>query len=221
MSPPRLPLLLALALAACSSPSSHTEQGSVEVIGVADGDTITVRSSDDKKPKPERVRLYGVDCPERKQPHGVDAKQFTSDFVLGKKVEIVEMGAGKDRYGRTVAKVWRGKIELGQELLANGLAWHSTRHDGSQLYAELQRDAKTNRRGLWADSDPQPPWEWRKRGKRSKSAPSIGPFHGNVRSKVLHSRTCRSYSCKNCTEIFATTTAAKRRGYRLHDCVVE
>jgi micrococcal nuclease len=233
-----LALLLTLGVAACSSPTPP-DPTRAKVISVADGDTITVLARGDKKP--ERVRLYGIDCPERAQAYGRRAKDFTSDMVFGRHVEIVRMGAEKDRYGRTVAKVWIDKDELGQELLANGLAWHATRHDNSPHYASLEREARKERHGLWSDPAPVPPWKWRgakrgakratKRGAKRASkrgtkpnpqaSPSTGPLHGNVKSRVLHSQTCPSYDCKNCTEVFATTDAAKQQGFRLHDCVKE
>jgi micrococcal nuclease len=88
-----------------------------KVIGVADGDTITVLS--DKRPL--KIRLYGIDCPEKRQPFGKRAKQFTSDLVFGKVVDIEPIAI--DRYGRTVAFVRVGNLSVNEELIKEGLAW--------------------------------------------------------------------------------------------------
>ncbi len=70
-----------------------------KVVGVSDGDTITVL----RDKKPQKIRLYGIDCPEKRQPFANKAKQFTSELVLGKSVEVEPVAT--DRYGRTVAFV--------------------------------------------------------------------------------------------------------------------
>lgn len=91
-----------------------------KVVAVADGDTFTLLT--DKK-KQVKVRLYGIDCPERKQDFGTKARQFTAELIYNKEVkaEILEI----DRYGRSIATVILsdGKV-LNKELLRAGLAWH-------------------------------------------------------------------------------------------------
>lgn len=108
--------------------------------------------------KAERIRLYGIDCPERRQPFGKRAKQFTSKLVYKKIVEVKPVG--KDRYGRTVAWVYIDGTCLNKELLRTGLAWHYKRYSHDKELAELE-EARASRIGLWSDPHPTPPWEWR------------------------------------------------------------
>jgi micrococcal nuclease len=130
-----------------------------KVVGVSDGDTITVLH--DKHPK--KIRLYGIDCPEKRQPFGKRAKQFTSDMVFGKVVEIEPVAT--DRYGRTVALVRVENITINEELIRKGLGWVYVRYCKSPLCVEwqgLQLAAQNEKRGLWGDSNHIPPWEFRR-----------------------------------------------------------
>jgi len=126
------------------------------VIGVADGDTITVLHNG----RGEKIRLYGIDCTEKRQAFGTKAKQFTSEQAFGKDVTIIEHG--KDKYGRTLGDVILpdGK-SLNEELVYNGLAWWYRKYSKSPRLAAFEMEARLAHRGLWADKDPVPPWEWR------------------------------------------------------------
>lgn len=130
-----------------------------KVIGVIDGDTIKVL----KGLEEIRIRIFGVDCPEKKQPFGSKAKEFTSDQVFGKDVEIhVRSG---DRYGRTVATV---KLTDGRDLAAlnleAGLGWWSKKYAPTELeYERLENGARKMKRGLWSQANPEEPWRFRKR----------------------------------------------------------
>ena len=145
--------------------SSITWAWEGKCVGVSDGDTIKVMHEG----KAERIRLYGIDCPERKQAYGQKAKKFTSDMVFRKTVEVLQVDT--DRYGRTVAWVYvggRGGRNLNHDLVGVGLAWHYVRYapDNPEL-KRIQADAQSNKRGLWRDSQPIPPWEYR-RGKSKR-----------------------------------------------------
>jgi len=217
-------LVAALVLGSCKQAPGNAGR-SARVVSVADGDTITVlvTSGDDKRT--EKIRLRGVDCPERAQPFGNKAKQLTSKLVSGKEVEIVPGKDGTDRYGRTIAEVRVDGRSLNEELLRAGLAWHYKQYDDSERYDALERAARAAKLGLWAEADPIPPWEWRKRARKGEEAPSSSPalpdapFHGNVKSKVLHAPSCPHYHCKNCKARFGTVKAATAAGYRPHSCV--
>ena len=131
------------------------------VVGVTDGDTIKVMH----KGKEEKIRLYGIDCPEKGQPYGTKAKQFTSEKVFGKTVVVYVRGF--DKYGRTIGDViLPGRRVLNQELVAAGLAWwykkYAPRDDTLRV---LEEQARTKKLGLWADPHPVPPWSWRKQKK--------------------------------------------------------
>jgi micrococcal nuclease len=135
-----------------------------KVVGVADGDTIVVLKVAGDTKTPIKVRLHGIDCPEKAQAFGQKAKQFTSQMVYGKKVRVEVKDT--DRYGRTVGEVFIGTDSLNRKLVQNGLAWWYRRyapHDGE--LGALEKDARSNRRGLWADAAPIPPWDFRRKGR--------------------------------------------------------
>jgi len=137
-----------------------------EVVGITEGDTITVLNS--KTLKAVKIRLYGIDTPERGQAFGKKAKQFTSDMVFGKVVEVHRMDT--DRYGRTVALVAVNKRLLNEELVKAGYAWVYDFYCSEPIcesWKNFQLRAKFDKRGLWADPDRIPPWEFRRK-KRSK-----------------------------------------------------
>ena len=197
-----------------------------KVVGVADGDTITVLQ--DKRPV--RIRLQGVDTPEKAQAFGQRAKKFTAALVAGKQVRVTPVD--QDRYGRLVAVVHQGAKCLNEALLLAGLAWHYKRYSKSKRYAALELEARGKKRGLWSQPDPTPPWRWRRQNKgrrhrgpwpRSKggaAAPgkaAAGPFHGNLKSKIFHAPGCRSYNCKNCRVVFARADQAEAEHYKGHE----
>ncbi len=126
------------------------------VVGVADGDTITVLHNG----KGERIRLHGIDCPEKRQAFGKRAKQLTSNLVFGKTVTVQPVD--RDRYGRTVGVVLLpdGR-SLNHELVRAGLAWMYRRYTNDQSLSDLEEEARVARRGLWDDPHAVPPWEWR------------------------------------------------------------
>jgi endonuclease YncB( thermonuclease family) len=113
-----------------------------------------------------RVRLYGIDCPEKGQPYGNRARQAVADAVHRKQVNIHPMG--QDRYGRTIAIVAApGREMLNSWLVKEGLAWvyerYCTKADVCDRLRELEQEARAAKKGLWQDREPVPPWGWRKR----------------------------------------------------------
>lgn len=128
------------------------------VVRIIDGDTIDVLHD----ARAERIRLHGIDCPEKGQPFGSAAKQYTSELSFNKNVTVNMLDV--DQYGRTIAEVTLPSgHSLNQELVKMGFAWWYRRHapQDTQL-AELEGDARKASRGLWADHNSIPPWEWRK-----------------------------------------------------------
>lgn len=136
-----------------------------KVVGVADGDTITVL---DAQHRQHKIRLAGIDAPEKKQPFGTRSKQNLSALVFGKTV-AVEWGK-RDRYQRIVGKVLVAGHDASLEQLRAGLAWWYRQYAKEQtpedraLYEAAEAEAGTARRGLWSDSKPIPPWDWRHKG---------------------------------------------------------
>ena len=141
--------------------TAHAEEFSVRVLGVADGDTITVLAG----VEPRRVRLAGIDAPEKGQPFGQRAKQAVSRLVFGRTVRVVVRG--QDRYGRTLGEVrLPGRASLNERLVEEGWAWHYFRYSKDQLLAEREAAARRSRRGLWVDPRAVPPWEFRMANRR-------------------------------------------------------
>jgi endonuclease YncB( thermonuclease family) len=163
VTPTKWVLALCLLLFPISIPAAETF--TARVVSVADGDTITILTADHRQVK---VRLYGIDCPERKQPWGNRARQATTDAVMGKEVNVHPIST--DRYGRTVALVAApGREMLNSWLVKEGLAWmypaYCKRADICDRLRELETAAGTAGKGLWADEEPVEPWVWRKEGK--------------------------------------------------------
>lgn len=133
-----------------------------EVVGVADGDTITVLDADKVQHK---IRLTGIDAPEKKQPFGNRSKQSLSDMVFDKTVTVET--DKRDRYGRELGKVLAGGEDVNLEQVRAGMAWHYKAYERTQsvidrqAYADAENEAKAAKRGLWVDAEPTPPWEWR------------------------------------------------------------
>ncbi len=132
------------------------------VCGVTDGDTISVLQDG----RTVKIRLYGIDCPEKHQAYGNRAHRFTSEFAFGKEVEVRPVD--RDRYGRLIAWVYVGPRCLNEELLRAGYAWHFRRYSRDRHLADIEMQARTARIGLWHDPLPVPPGEFRKarNGKR-------------------------------------------------------
>ena len=130
-------------------------------VGVTDGDTVSVL----KAGKAAKIRLEGIDCPEMGQDFGTRAKQFTSELVFGKQVQVKEYYP--DRYGRMVARVLVGGQDVSRELVRAGLAWHYKRYSKDPVLAEAEAEARRAEVGLWSMPSAVPPWEWRKSPRRT------------------------------------------------------
>lgn len=132
------------------------------MVGVTDGDTLVVLDRDKVQHK---VRLAGIDAPERRQAFGARAQQALASAVFQRAVVLV--WKKKDRSGRLVAKVILADRDVGLELVAAGLAWHYTAYEREQTesdrrrYAAAELEARRVNAGLWSDPQPIPPWEFR------------------------------------------------------------
>jgi endonuclease YncB( thermonuclease family) len=148
-----------------------------KVVKVTDGDTVTIVDDSGKK---HRIRLMGIDAPEKDQPYGDVSTQSLIELVSGKAVTIEY--EKRDRYKRIIGKVLVDppgevfcmalecvkKIDVGLEQIKGGLAWHYKKYQGEQseedrrLYAGSENAAREKQLGLWVDYEPIPPWEWRR-----------------------------------------------------------
>jgi micrococcal nuclease len=157
--------LLTFLFFSCSI-DSHALTWQGKVVGVSDGDTITVMHDG----KSEKIRLYGVDCPEKAQDFGQKAKRFSSDMVFGKTVDVESVVTEKD--GRTIGIVRTEDKCLSEELIRNGLGWVYTRYCDKAFcsqWKQLEQKAKSAKTGLWSKTDPTPPWDFRRATKSSKA----------------------------------------------------
>jgi endonuclease YncB( thermonuclease family) len=131
------------------------------VVGITDGDTITVLHDH----RAETVRLVGVDAPEKRQPYGDRARRFTADLAFDRTVTVLT--TGRDRNGRLLGEVvLPDGRSLNQELVRAGYAWWFRRYSRDVTLARLESEAREGRRGLWAAEAPQAPWEYRGAGGR-------------------------------------------------------
>lgn len=128
---------------------------SAKVVKISDGDTITVLSGKEQT----KVRLYGIDAPEKKQDYGQKSRQFLASLIAGQVVEVEPKG--KDRYKRTLGIIHFKGQDINAQMVLNGYAWAYIKY--SRIYVDQEKTARENKRGLWQSSDPTPPWEWRKR----------------------------------------------------------
>ena len=126
-----------------------------KVISVTDDDTIKILTSEQQQIK---VRLYGIDAPEKKQPYGTAAKKYLVDLIAGKTVQIEEHG--KDRYKRVLGIVYLDSKDINEILVLNGYAWAFTKY--SKIYELQERQARSKGLGLWRDKNPIKPEIWRK-----------------------------------------------------------
>jgi endonuclease YncB( thermonuclease family) len=154
--------VLLLALTAPAGADTLTGQ----VTRIVDGDTLVLLvETTAAGPREEKVRLGGIDCPERGQPFGQRAKQALADAVFGRSVQVETDKV--DRYGRRVGVVLIGGFDVNLSLVEDGLCWWYRKYADEQsatdrrLYESAEDGARAARRGLWVDSDPIPPWEWR------------------------------------------------------------
>ena len=170
--------LVALLLACLAAPSLDAQEFRGKVVGVTDGDTITVLQDR----TPVKVRLNGIDAPEQGQPFGERAKQFASALCFGDEVTIKT--SGTDKYGRTLGDVVLvdGRI-LNQELVKAGMAWHYKEYSKDETLAKLEKEAKEKKIGLWSDPHAIAPWEWR-HGNAAVTYPSMPPVKAEAETGV-------------------------------------
>lgn len=132
-----------------------------KVVKIADGDTVTVLDSNRVQ---HRIRLTGIDAPERRQAFGSRSKQSLSKLVFSKTVTV--RTNKRDRYGRVLGKLLIDGMDINKEQIRQGMAWHGYLRDQTAAdritYADIEKNARNEQRGLWRDPSPLPPWKWRK-----------------------------------------------------------
>ena len=132
-----------------------------KVVSVAEGDVVTILHDG----KEEKIRLYGIDAPEKAQSFGQEARDFASALVAGKQVEV--MTKNTDRYGRTVGLVSVDGQSLNELMVTNGYAWVYRQYCKESFclgWAKTEKAARQSKKGMWSDSHIVPPWEFRRKG---------------------------------------------------------
>lgn len=142
-----------------------------KVVAIADGDTLTLLTSDRQQIK---VRLAEIDTPERGQPYGTRARQALADLAFGKQATIESRE--KDRYGRLIGRVRVAGVDVNRELVHRGAAWVYRQYSRDRSLLAVEADARAAKRGLWSLPETQrlAPWDWRKGTKPAALKPYSG-----------------------------------------------
>lgn len=127
------------------------------VVKVYDGDTVTCLDDTNQQ---QKVRLAGIDAPEAGQDFGQVSRQALAGMVFGKTIEVVD--DGRDRYGRWIGRLYTDGIDVNQQMVATGNAWHYAAYSKDPALAAAQSQAQAQGLGLWSQPNPTPPWEYRK-----------------------------------------------------------
>ena len=225
----RLLVLLAVAAVWTGDLSGQTIRDLVgahfeaRVIAITDGDTLDAVPAGEKRAI--RLRLEGIDTPERGEPFSLEARNFIRVLLFGQTVRAE--GRDVDRYGRLVARVRIGDTDASLELLSAGLACHYTAYSSDPTLAGAQNQARLASRGFWAlgaakprcIAAPQVPARAKDTSTRTQPQTNDA-FHGNAVSRVYHAPYCRNFNCPNCKRLFASEEEAKKAGFRpAGDCL--
>lgn len=219
-------VLLAALVAVPAGAFGPLQQFSGRVVQVDDGDTVRVL----KGRESTRVRIFGIDAPEKDQPYGAEARELTARLLLNQTVSVTMRDI--DTYGRLVASLAVGGRDIGMQLVQAGAAWNYAAFSRDASLAEAERQARAAGLGLWAFARPVAPWDFRSDDRTASGiavaavpapvarAVSSGAFHGNRNSKVFHGPGCQHYDCANCVVMFSSRASATAAGFRAHSTCV-
>ena len=181
------------------SPAVFAADLSGRVIGITDGDTVTLLTSDKQQ---VRIRLAEIDAPESGQPYGSKSKQKLSELIFGKDVRVVVQTT--DRYGRTVGRPYVGDLDVCEEMVRAGAAWVYRQYVIDKSLFDIEIEAREAKRGIWGLSEAQnmPPWKWRRTGGQ-EGTPEGCNIKGNINSKgdkIYHAPGTQSYGATKINE---------------------
>jgi len=154
--------LVAVVLAMFAT-ATHAEPLNGRVVGIADGDTLTLL---DASKTQHKIRLAGIDSPEKSQPFGQHCKKSLSDLAYDRVATV--KSSKLDRYGRVIGKVLIDDRDVNLEQIRRGCGWHYKKYQNEQSlddrlsYNSAEESARASKIGLWADNNPIPPWDFRK-----------------------------------------------------------
>ncbi len=149
-------------LAQAASTPNAPAQFVARCVAITDGDTLKVLYVEGESKTEIKIRLFGIDAPEKSQAFGTQSKKALSDLAFGKDLTVTS--TGRDRYGRLLAWLAVGSTPINAEMVRAGFAWHYRKYAPKETeLADLETDARNNRRGLWIDAAPVAPWNYRKK----------------------------------------------------------
>jgi endonuclease YncB( thermonuclease family) len=179
-----------LILSYCISLANAAEMLEGRVVGVHDGDTVTLLVAGNQQLK---VRLAQIDAPESDQAFGQRSKQSLSDMVFNKTIHVQKETV--DRYGRTVGTLFVGDLDANKEQVKRGMAWAYRQYMHDQSLLQAEEEARQAKVGLWADPNPLPPWEYRHGGKNKKANNKIAKTTDRALLKKTAANQSENSSC--------------------------
>lgn len=192
---------------------SHAESITDKVVHISDGDTLKILTPSNQQVK---IRLAGIDTPEKAQRFSTKAKQALAALSFQKQATVrIET---TDKYGRTVGRVYVQGIDVNAELIRQGMAWVYRKYTNDQKLYALEAEAKQAKRGPWASQHPIEPSLWRKGKRTVNHTPSMvtGMIIATKRSHVYHLPDCPSYNLvsEKSRLLFTNEALARANGYR-------
>lgn len=204
-------VILLLPVFAFADPNCREQRCfAAKVVGISDGDTVTLLLLNGGDAGPVKARLTEIDAPERRQPWGARSSQALANKVFGQQVLVAS--SGEDRYGRLLARLHLGNRDINRELVREGHAWVYRRY-ATQNWLPDEAAARNAGRGLWSlhSSQTTPPWEWRQRERQTKAAQRTTTTRS---TKAAHrpamARNAASFSCggkRYCREMVSCAEA--------------
>jgi len=179
------------------------QEFTTRIIAVLDGDTVLIRRANGV----QKIRLADIDAPEKAQPFGESAKRSLGEMVLGKEVRVVSQAV--DNYGRMVAHLGVEGLDVNTEQIRRGMAWEYSHYHRNKTLVALEAEARQAPRGLWAQRNPTPPWDWRKLHPNVDRNPVIPP----ARSSTVSSTSPIDPACSPRKHCSAMTSCEEARRY--------
>ncbi len=164
------PTFLAILLFLHGSLLSAAEILEGYVVGVHDGDTVTLLMEGNQQVK---IRLAQIDAPESNQAFGQRSKQSLSGMVFNKSIRVEKETI--DKYGRTVGTIFVDGLDANREQVKRGMAWVYRKYMHDQSLLQVEDEARKAKVGLWSDAEPIPPWEYRHGGKTGSVTNTVFP----------------------------------------------
>ena len=158
-------IFILLLFISCNPPSTEpAETIKGKVVSVADGDTMTILTDSKERIK---VRLYGIDAPEKGQDFSSKARTYLNDLCYGKTVKVKKKGI--DQYDRVLGIVYLDELNLNREMVKEGLAWYYNHYVEDPVLEELEKTARQQKLNIWSLKSPTPPYEYRKKQRSERS----------------------------------------------------